>query len=94
MDKHIMKILEKVVRVKGMEIVTDEDCYFKAEKGWGTNKEIIDIYFNRYSDETYDITLDKVIDESVELVYRQTTRIEKEGISEQELISLLDEFIK
>lgn len=93
MDKHIIKILNKIVKAKGMKIVKNEDCEFRAEKGWGSNKEVIDIYFYRYEDETYDITLDKLVDENVEIQDMKTTRIEEDNISERRLINLLNELM-
>lgn len=92
MEKHIMKILKNIVRAKGMKIVRDEDCEFRAEKGWGANKEIIDIYYYRYVDESYDVVIDRLVNENVEAQHMKTTRVDKVSISEQELIDLLNEF--
>lgn len=93
MNKHIMKILNKIVKAKDMKIIKNEDCEFRAEKGWGNNKEVIDIYFYKYVDKTYDITLDKLVDENVEIQDMKTTRIEEDNISEQRLINLLNELM-
>lgn len=91
MEKKIISLLTKIVKAKGMKVTEVDDCVFKAEKGWRDNKEVIDIYYYRYTDETYDVILKILVDENADVQNMKIKKIEEDTISEERLIELLNE---